>query len=458
MKPIKEALEKLSLSTPSGQPSEGKEGRQTVRTDADIHIPEDAPRLLPGFTRPESNRAVVFVNTNKVEVRDIGYPKMEWPDGTPLPNAAIVKVLTSAVCGSDLHVYRGRAPAQSGLVLGHEITGQVVEIGPAVQFVKVGDLVSVPFHISCGTCSNCKSMKPNVCRGTNKEAGQAGIFGYSQGGGWKGGQAEYVMCPFPDFSLLRFPESLIDLVKTKWLDLSMLADAFTTGYHGAKSAGVCSGSTVLVVGCGPVGLSAIMGAKLLGAAVITACDILPERLAQAAALGAKTLNLRDVEFSQLPDRFYHLTGYREFHCCIDAVGFEAAGVGSAAGSNVPQAPFDICSHSCLPGGKINIDGAYFEMDPKGADTQAMAGIYKLRLGHSWVKAHEFTMGQCPVTNYNEALMRALLHRDLGVARGLNVKVVPLESAPQTYEEFNKGAPHKFVFDPHGVIKHDKLAI
>jgi glutathione-independent formaldehyde dehydrogenase len=383
---------------------------------------------------------------------------MQWPDGTALPNAAIVKVLTSAVCGSDLHVYRGRAPAQEGLVLGHEITGQVVEIGSAVQFVKVGDLVSVPFHIGCGTCSNCKSMKTGVCQGTNKEAGQAGIYGYSMGGGWNGGQAEYVMCPFPDFNLLRFPENMLDMVKSKWLDLSMLADAFTTGFHGAVSAGVKTGSTVLVVGCGPVGISAILGAQLLGAAVIAACDVIPERLSQASALGAKVLNLREVEFTDLPDKWLELTGHREFECCVDAVGFEAAGVGKSVGTNVPQAPFDICSHSCLPGGKINLDGAYFEMDPKGADTMATMGIYHLRLGHSWVKAHEFTMGQCPVSRYNEHLMKTILHHDVHVARSLNVKVVSLDSAQQTYEEFNKGVPHKFVFDPHGVIKQGKLTI
>jgi len=450
MKPIKEAIEKLTLQTPSGKPP--------TRSDAETHLPSSAPRVLPGFKKPQVNRAVVFAGANKVEVRDIGYPKFEWPDGTPLPNAAIVKVITSAVCGSDLHVFRGRAPADTGLVLCHEATGQVVEIGPAVQFVKVGDLVSVPFSVGCGTCSNCKRMNTSVCRGTNKEAGQAGIYGYSMGGGWKGGQAEYMLCAFPDFNLLRFPENLVDLVKTKWLDLSMLADAFTTGYHGARASGVCTGSTVLVVGCGPVGLSAVLGAQMLGAAVVVACDVIPERLALASALGAKTLNLREVECEQLPDKFQELCGYREFQACIDAVGFEATGVGKSSSKNVPHAVLDVCSHACLPGGKINIDGAYFEADPKGADSAAMQGIFHIPLGHSWIKAHEFTMGQCPVHNYNEGLMRAILHNDIQVARALNVKVVSLDSAQQTYEEFNKGVPHKFVFDPHGAMKTGKLSI
>jgi glutathione-independent formaldehyde dehydrogenase len=345
------------------------------------------------------------------------------------------------------------------LVFGHEITGQVVEIGTDCVFTKPGDLVSVPFNIGCGRCPECIQGNVMVCRGTNKEAAQCGIYGYIMGGGWSGGQCEYVLVPFADFNLLRFPEQFRDLVCQKWLDLSMLADAFSTGFHGCVEAGVKVGSTVLIMGCGPVGLGSIVGCNLLGASLVVACDVIPERLTLAANLGAKTIDIRKVaNTTELGQKIFELTGYRELDCSVEAVGFECCGMGRRAGDNVPEQALECCLHCTKPAGKIGVLGVFFEGDLKAPKTTQKLGVYDVTLGHSWIKAHTFTTGQAPVNHYNECLMKAILHKDCSPAKAMNVRVVPLEDAPRAYQEFEKGAAVKFVLDPHGYIKNGVLEL
>ncbi|HEY3479961.1 MAG TPA: alcohol dehydrogenase catalytic domain-containing protein, partial [Streptomyces sp.] len=220
------------------------------------------------------NKAVAYEGPGRVEVHDIDYPTFELKDGPgvnpanigrKLPHAAILKNVATNICGSDQHMVRGRTTAPEGLVLGHEITGEVVEVGPGVEFIKVGDLCSVPFNISCGRCRNCKEGKTGICLNVNPDR-PGSAYGYVDMGGWVGGQAEYVMVPFADFNLLKFPDR--DQALEKILDLAMLSDIFPTGYHGAYTAGVKSGSTVYVAGGGPVGLAAAHAAQFLGAAVV----------------------------------------------------------------------------------------------------------------------------------------------------------------------------------------------
>src|SRR5271170_24562 len=213
-----------------------------------------------------SNRGVVYVGAGKVEVRSIDFPKLIDPRGKRCDHGVILKVVSTNICGSDQHMVRGRTSAQPGLVLGHEITGEVIEAGRDVQYIGVGDLVSVPFNVACGRCRTCK-----------ERAG--GAYGYVDMGGWIGGQAEYVMVPYADFNLLRFPDK--DQAMEKIRDLTMLSDIFPTGYHGAYTAGVTTGSTVYVAGAGPVGLACAHASQLLGAAVVIVGDMNPERLKQA---------------------------------------------------------------------------------------------------------------------------------------------------------------------------------
>src|SRR4028119_1765418 len=232
------------------------------------------------------NRGVAYIEPGKVEVQEIDYPKLELQDGPgvnpanvgrKLNHGVILKVVTTNICGSDQHMVRGRTTAPQNLILGHEILGEVAEVGSDVEFIKVGDLCSVPFNIACGRCRNCKEGKTGLSPTVNP-ARPGAAYGYVDMGGWVGGQAEYVMVPYADWNLLRFSDR--DQAMEKITDLTMLSDIFPTGYHGAVTAGVKPGSTVYIAGAGPVGLAAAAGAQLLGAAVVIVGDLVEERLAQ----------------------------------------------------------------------------------------------------------------------------------------------------------------------------------
>src|SRR5665213_3314795 len=244
------------------------------------------------------NKAVAYIEPGKVELQSIDYPKLELHDGPGVNPAnigrkcehgVILKVVSTNICGSDQHMVRGRTTAPKNLVLGHEITGEVIEAGRDVEFIKLGDLVSVPFNIACGRCRMCKEGHTGVCLNVNP-ARPGAAYGYVDMGGWVGGQAEYVMVPYADFNLLKFPDKAEAMEKIK--DLTMLSDIFPTGYHGAFTAGVTTGSTVYIAGAGPVGLACAASAQLLGAAVVIVGDMNPERLAQARSFGCEIVDLR----------------------------------------------------------------------------------------------------------------------------------------------------------------------
>jgi glutathione-independent formaldehyde dehydrogenase len=236
-----------------------------------------------------SNRGVVYVEPGKVEVRNIDYPKLVDPRGKKAQHGVILKVIVTNICGSDQHMVRGRTTAPAGLVLGHEITGEVIEVGTDVQFIQVGDLVSTPFNVACGRCRNCRERATGVCLNVNPGR-PGGAYGYVDMGGWIGGQAEYVMVPYADFNLLKFPDKAQAMEKIQ--DLTCLTDILPTGYHGCVCAGVTTGSTVLISGAGPVGLAAAAAANLLGAAVVIVADFNKERLAHPRARSAYQLSMR----------------------------------------------------------------------------------------------------------------------------------------------------------------------
>src|ERR687893_624613 len=234
------------------------------------------------------NRGVAYMGRGKVEIHDIDFPTFELKDGPgvnpanvgrKLPHGAILKIVSTNICGSDQHMVRGRTTAPEGLILGHEITGEVIETGPGVEYIQEGDLVSVPFNIACGRCRNCKERNTGVCENVNP-ARPGSAYGYVDMGGWLGGQAKYVLVPYADWNLLKFPDR--DQALDKILDLTMLSDIFPTGYHGVYTAGVTTGSTVYIAGAGPVGLACATSAHLLGAAVVIVGDMNAERLRQAA--------------------------------------------------------------------------------------------------------------------------------------------------------------------------------
>src|ERR1700683_4463623 len=267
-----------------------------------------------------SNRGVVYVGHGKVEVRSIDYPKMVNPAGKEISHGVILKVVVTNICGSDQHMVRGRTTAPPGLVLGHEITGEVIEIGSDVEFIKIGDLVSTPFNVACGRCRTCRETDTGVCLTVNP--GRAGgAYGYVDMGDWIGGQARYVMVPYADFNLLKFPDR--DQAMAKIRDLTMLSDILPTGFHGAVKAGVGVGSIVYVAGAGPVGLAAAASSRILGAAVTMIGDFNKDRLAHAEKMGFTPIDLG--KHDRLGEMIAAVVGAPEVDAAIDAVGFEARG-------------------------------------------------------------------------------------------------------------------------------------
>lgn len=389
------------------------------------------------------NRGVVYAGPGKVEVRSIDFPKLTDPRGRRCDHGVILKVITTNICGSDQHMVRGRTTAPFGLVLGHEITGEVIEAGRDVQFVSVGDLVSVPFNVACGRCRTCKEGATGVCLNVNPERA-GGAYGYVDMGGWLGGQAEYVMVPYADFNLLRFPDKAQALEKI--LDLTCLTDILPTGYHGCVSAGVTTGSTVLVTGAGPVGLAAAASALLLGAAVVVVADFNAERLAQARSFGCETINL--TEGGAITERIEAILGVPEVDCAVDCVGFEAKGHG---GDEQPAIVLNQLMEVTRAGGAIGIPGLYVTDDPGAKDAAARRGSLGLRLGLGWAKSLSLVTGQTPVMKYNRGLMMAVLHGRIQIAKAVNVSVIPLDKAPQGYADFDQGVARKFVIDPHGIL-------
>src|SRR5258706_7428911 len=234
-----------------------------------------------------TNRGLAYMGPGKVEVQSIDFPKLAL-GSRQCHHGVILKIVCTNICGSDQHMVRGRTTAQPGLILSHEITGEVIECGGDVEFIKKGDLCSVPFIIACGRCRMCKEGKTGICLNVNP-ARPGAAYGYVDMGGWKGGQAEYVMIPYADFNLLKFPDKAQAMEKIR--DLTMLSDIFPTGYHGAVTAGVTTGSTVYVAGGGPVGLACAASAQLLGASVVIVGDMIPERLAQPRSFGCETGDL-----------------------------------------------------------------------------------------------------------------------------------------------------------------------
>ena len=402
----------------------------------------------------DTNRAVAYKGPGEVEVIDIDYPTFELKDGPgvnpanvgrQVPHGVIVKTVATNICGSDQHMVRGRTTAPKDLVLGHEITGEVVEVGRDVEFVKVGDLVSVPFNIACGRCKNCKERKTGICLNVNPDR-PGSAYGYVDMGGWVGGQANYVLVPYADWNVLRFPDK--DQALEKIMDLTMLSDIFPTGFHGAVTAGVGVGSTVYVAGAGPVGLAAATGALLLGAAVVIVGDMNEGRLAQARSFGCETVDLTK---GGPVEQIEQLLGVPEVDCGIDAVGFEAKGHGSDSGHEAPATVLNSLMDVTAAGGALGIPGLYVTGDPGGIDEAAQKGSLSLSLGTGWAKSLAFTTGQCPVMKYHRGLMQAILHDRVQIAKNVNAKAITLDQAPQGYAEFDAGAATKYVINANGYL-------
>src|SRR3954464_2639866 len=400
------------------------------------------------------NKIVVYKEPGVVAVEDHDAPKLEVPAevaeamgmSRKAEHGVILRIVSTNICGSDQHMVRGRTTAPPGQTLGHEITGEIVEKGSDVQFLEVGDLCSVPFNIAWGRCRNCREGATGVCLNVNPaRAGSA--YGYVDMGGWLGGQAEYVLVPYADFNCLKFPDR--DQALEKIRDLTMLSDIFPTGYHGAYTAGVTTGSTVYVAGAGPVGLACAYSCQLLGAAVVIVGDMIEERLAQARSFGCETIDLKAE--GAIADHLEQILGVPEVDAAVDCVGFEARGHGSDADHEAPATVLNSIMDITRAAGKLGIPGLYVTGDPGAVDDAAKEGSLSIRIGLGWAKSHSVATGQCPVIRYRLGLMQMILSDRAHITISVNATVVTLDEAPNRYRDFVASAAKKFVINPNGLI-------
>src|SRR5256885_10336083 len=400
-----------------------------------------------------TNRGVAYIKPGEVAIQSIEFPKLRMPKsetdpfgGKDAPHGVILKVVTTNICGSDQHMVRGRTTAPQGLILGHEITGEVVEKGNDVEMLNIGDLVTVPFNIACGRCRNCREGKTGICLTVNP-ARPGAAYGYVDMGGWVGGQAEYVLVPYADFNLIKFPNKEKAMEKIR--DLTLLSDILPTGYHGAVSAGVTTGSIVYVAGAGPVGLACAASCHLLGAAVVIVGDMIPERLKQAKSFGCETIDVKKT--AKLGEAVEDILGVPEVDCAVDCVGFEARGHGKDASHEAPATVLNSIMEITRAGGALGIPGLDVTRDPGGIDANAKVGNLGIRIGLGWAKSHSFVTGQCPVKRYNRDLMMAILYDKIQIAKAVNATVISLDDAPKGYKDFDKGAAKKFIIDPNDMM-------
>jgi len=415
-----------------------------------------------------TNRAVLWKGPGKVVIEERPYPSFVLPDGPQAGrkchHGAIIRLLTTCICGSDSHMVRGRTDGPDHPVLGHEQMGVVVDIGTDVEYVKVGDVVSVPFNVSCGRCRNCKAGFTNACEYTNPKM-PGGGYGYVGLGGWPGGQANYNLIPYADWNLLVIPDA--QKHTDKWLDLALLSDVTPTAFDACYRGGVRPGSRVYIAGAGPIGLAAAACClQLLGAAKVIVADHEAPRLELAKAIGAQTIHLprtantllgfaRSVvgEHGVIADALTKLFGIDEIDIAIDAAGFETNGThGRNRFSDKERAEvLNDCFQVCRPTGTVAIPGVYPRSDNGATEAVGKSGAYTLDYGVAWEKGLQIVQGQCPVMAYNRGLMYAILGGRLQVARYLNPVIIPLEGAPEAYKAFNDGAACKYFIDPNGLL-------
>jgi glutathione-independent formaldehyde dehydrogenase len=368
-------------------------------------------------------KAIVYKGPFEVAVENVENPRIQHP------NDVIVRVTSSAICGSDLHMYEGRTAAEPGIVFGHENLGTVQETGDGVTSIKQGDRVVMPFNVACGFCKNCSAGYTGFCLTVNPGFA-GGAYGYVAMGPWPGGQAEYVRVPYADFNCLKLPEGT-----ENENDFVLLADIFPTGYHGCELAHVSPGESVAVYGGGPVGLMAAYSALLRGAKKVFVVDRVAERLQKAGEIGAIPINFTEADpIEQIKDQT-HGEGTDKG---IDAVGYQAQAHGPTEGERreEPATVLNSLVATVRPTGALGIPGLYVPADPGGPDEQAKQGLLLVAIGKLFEKGLRLGTGQCDVKRYNRQLRDMIIE---GRAKPSFVvsHEISLDEAPQAYEKFDK---------------------
>ena len=363
-------------------------------------------------------KAVVYQGPRDVTVTDVDDPRIQDP------NDVIVKITTTAICGSDLHMYEGRTMAEPGIVFGHENMGVIVETGPGVVSLRKGDRVSMPFNVACGFCRNCREGKTGFCLTVNPGFA-GGAYGYVSIGPYRGGQAEYLRVPFADFNCLKLPPGT-----EHENDFAMLADIFPTGYHGVAMSQLRPGENITVMGGGPVGLMAAYSALLMGAAEVFVVDKVPDRLRLAESIGAHPIDFSKGDpVEQIKEQTDGVGTDRG----VDAVGYQATGKG---GEEHPAAVLNSLVEVVRPTGMIGVIGLYLAKDPGAPDEHSGRGELLFKVGKFFEKGLRMGTGQANVKAYNEYLRNLIM---AGRAKPSFVvsKEVPLDSAPEAYQRFDR---------------------
>jgi glutathione-independent formaldehyde dehydrogenase len=365
-------------------------------------------------------KAVVYRGPRRVEVTEVPDPTIQ------APTDALVRITTTNICGSDLHMYEGRSAVEEGKVLGHENLGVVEAVGDAVGRIKVGDRVSVPFNIACGTCRNCVAGWTSYCLRTNPTEGVDGAaYGYANMGPYDGGQAEFLRVPYADFNLLELPPG-----DEHENDFTMLSDIFPTGWHGTELAGMQPGDRVAVFGAGPVGLMAAHSALIRGASEVFVVDQERDRLDLAGKIGATPV---DFSRGDPVEQIMQATGGRGTDCGVEAVGYQAH---DHSGEEHPELVLDNLVKVVRSTGGIGVVGVYVPSDPGATSAQAQEGRIAFDYGTFFTKGQRMGTGQCPVMRYNRHL-RDLIVAGRAQPSFLVSHELPLAEAAEGYAKFDK---------------------
>jgi glutathione-independent formaldehyde dehydrogenase len=373
------------------------------------------------ITEGDDMKAVVFKGPRQLAVETVDDPRIEQPLD------AVIRITTANICGSDLHPYEGRAPLDPGMVLGHENMGIVEEVGPGVNRVRVGDRVSVPFNLACGSCRNCTEGWTSACLRANPSGQPGAGYGYPQMGPYWGGQAEYLRVPWADFNLLELPAGT-----DHESDFTMLSDIFPTGYHATEMAGVGPGKTVAIFGAGPVGLMAALSANIRGASQTFVVDFEPDRLALAEKIGATAVNISEVDAA---DTIMNETDGFGVDCGVEAVGYQAH---DPSGQEHPGMVLDALVQVVRATGNIGVVGVYEPTDEGASTEDAKQGRYDFDYGTAFTKGITLGSGQCPVKRYNRQL-RDLIIRGQARPSQIVSHELALDEAPDAYAKFDERA-------------------
>lgn len=364
-------------------------------------------------------KAVVYKGPFDVSVETVEDPSIEEA------NDAIVRITSANICGSDLHPYEGRVEFAPGSVYGHENMGIVEQVGPGVDRIRVGDRVSVPFNLACGTCRNCNAGFTSACLRANPSGQPGAGYGYPMMGPFRGGQAEYLRVPWADFNLLELPKG-----EENELDFAMLADIFPTGYHGTQLAKVSPGKTVAIFGAGPVGLMAALSASLRGASQVFVVDFEPDRLELAERFGATPI---DSSKNDPVASIIELTDGFGVDCGVEAVGYQAH---DPSGQEHPSLVMDNLVGAVRATGAIGVVGVYEPTDPNATTEAAKQGRYAFNFGAAFTKGIAIGTGQCPVKAYNRQL-RDLIIRGRAHPGAIVSHELSLDEAPRAFDQFDK---------------------